>query len=334
MNAPKPGDRISEYLLTDLVGSGTFGYVFRAVHHIWKDRVVAVKVPTHPQYVTALRHEGVTVHGLEHPNIVRALGLDPFADPPYLVMEYVDGCSLRDLIKQHPQGLAIPTLHAVLIGVLSGLEHAHTHGVIHRDLKPENVLIARGGDGSTERVEIADVRITDFGLGQALQSTTHSIMQSGSIMAESGKSISGTLAYMSPEQRDGRDCDAATDLYAVGVMLFEMVSGERPGGTELPGQLRPGLPAWVDEVFARLYARRERRLSSATDVLAAIRAAAVPPLPRERAAARAGSRGLPPVPPAEPRVAARTSRPSASAAAAAGRGDNFCIHCGRASWSR
>jgi serine/threonine protein kinase len=268
MTGPKAGDRISEYVLTELLGAGAFGQVWKAVHHIWKDRVVAVKIPTDSQYVRQLRREGVTLHGLKHRNIVRAIGLDPYGDPPYFVMEYVAGSSLRPLIDGHPQGLPIGAVRAVMMGVLAGLEHAHRAGVVHRDIKPGNILIA--GDGTAESVRAEGVKITDFGLGRATNVTTNSMLQSESLLTEDGHSISGTLAYMSPEQREGGEVDERSDLYSLGVVLFEMVCGERPSGTETPGMIRTGLPAWVDGVFTRLYARRDRRYASASAVLESI----------------------------------------------------------------
>jgi len=312
MTGPKTGDRVSEYILADRLGAGSFGQVFKAVHHIWKDRAVAVKIPMNPQYVANLRHEGVALHGLEHANIVRAIGLDPYADPPYFVMEFVDGCSLREVIQKHSGGMPIPAIFSVLRGVLSGLECAHTRGIIHRDIKPENVLIAGGGDGSTDTIDAGDVKISDFGLGRALHVTTHSIMQSGSLIAEPGKSISGTLAYMSPEQRDGGGEDPRTDLYAVGVMLFEMATGERPSGTETPSVVRSGLPNWIDEVFAKLYARLDRRYTTAREVLDAVEHAATPPV----AGRRVGTARKP------------TSQRCPMCNESIESGDNFCMHCG------
>src|SRR5204862_305371 len=89
---PTQNQRISEYLLDAKVGGGTFGEVWRAKHHVWHDQLVAIKIPTDPQYVRNLQREGAAIHGLVHPNIVRAMGFDPYADPPYLTMEYVPGC--------------------------------------------------------------------------------------------------------------------------------------------------------------------------------------------------------------------------------------------------
>src|ERR1043166_2444746 len=93
------GQRVGEYLLDVKVGGGTFGEVWRAHHHVWVDQLVAIKIPTDTQYLRELQREGVAIHGLVHPNIVRAIGFDPYADPPYLTMEYVPGSSLRPLIS-------------------------------------------------------------------------------------------------------------------------------------------------------------------------------------------------------------------------------------------
>src|SRR5262245_44572053 len=97
---PAVNQRISEYILDQRLGAGTFGEVWRARHHVWADQMVAIKIPTDPQYIRNLQREGAALHGLEHDNIVQARGFDPYADPPYLVMEYVPGMSLRTLIAQ------------------------------------------------------------------------------------------------------------------------------------------------------------------------------------------------------------------------------------------
>ena len=156
MAGPKVGDRISEYLLDELVGNGSFGQVFKAHHHIWKDQIVAVKIPTDSQFVSNLRKEGLTIHGLKHSNIVGALGLDPYADVPYLIMEFVDGCSLRQLIDAYPKGLPIAAAQNILCGILLALEHAHANGVVHRDVKPANILIADGGRKPAEHQLLAE----------------------------------------------------------------------------------------------------------------------------------------------------------------------------------
>ena len=321
MTGPQIGDRISEYVLDEQVGAGSFGQVWKAHHHIWKDTVVAIKIPTDSQFVRNLQKEGVTIHGLRHSNIVRAIGLDPYAAIPYLVMEFVDGRSLRQMIVEYPQGVPVRTAQNIICGILRALQHAHENSVIHRDIKPENILIAGGASKPAEQIAIDDVKVTDFGLGRVGEVTAASILQSGSLLAEDGRSISGTLAYMAPEQRDSGQTDERTDLYATGVVLFEMVCGERPSGSDLPSQVREGLPSWVDPVYSRLYTRRDRRFASASDALRAIEAASVPPVvgPAVRP---------PPAVRPSPAPAGRSAGCEACGAMLQP-GDNFCILCGR-----
>jgi serine/threonine-protein kinase len=272
------GTRISEYILDELLGAGSFGQVWKAHHHIWKEELVAIKVPTDSQFVRNLQKEGITIHGLKHPNIVRAVGLDPYGDVPYLVMEYIDGCSLRKLIEDHPKGLPVRVAQVITVGILQALEHAHEHGVLHRDIKPENILIRAGNSKKVEEIDADDVKVTDFGLGYAGQITAASILESGSLVSEDGRSISGTLAYMAPEQREGGETDGRADLYAVGVVLFEMLCGERPSGSDMPSQVRESLPGWADPVYARLYTRRDRRFADAKEALQMVRPVAPPPV--------------------------------------------------------
>ncbi|MBI4579409.1 MAG: protein kinase, partial [Planctomycetes bacterium] len=130
MNRPQAGDRINNYLLDERVGAGAFSEVFKAHHHVFGD-VVAVKIPTDPQYVRYLQRDGVAIHGLRHPNIVRALDLDPYGDPAYLIMEFVDGPSLRQVIDAHPGGLPVATVLPIMMGILSALEAAHAAGLVH-----------------------------------------------------------------------------------------------------------------------------------------------------------------------------------------------------------
>src|SRR5216110_1005561 len=136
---PTQGQRVGEYILDQKVGGGTFGEVWRAHHHVWVDQLVAIKIPTDSMYLRELQREGVAIHGLVHPNIVRALGFDPYADPPYLTMEYIPGTSLRPLIAA--KSLRPEDAVAIMRQVLAGLNHAHTNNVIHRDIKPENILV-------------------------------------------------------------------------------------------------------------------------------------------------------------------------------------------------
>src|SRR3954471_7410091 len=131
---PSPNQRVGEYVLQDRIAAGTFGEVWRAHHHVWTDQPGAAKIPTDPQYLRNLQREGYAVHGLQHPNIVRAIGFDPYADPAYLTMEYVPGASLRPLIKDGK--LTTDQAIAIMRQVLNGLEYAHNQGLVHRDVKP------------------------------------------------------------------------------------------------------------------------------------------------------------------------------------------------------
>ncbi len=308
-----PGARVSEYILLETVGSGSFGEVWKARHHIWEDQVVAVKVATDAQYVRNLQTEGVTIHGLRHRNIVRAMGLDPYASPPYLVMEFVDGPTLRELIDSNPSGLPVPTVCALLRGILEALKHAHENGVVHRDVKPANVLIASRDALDALRAE--DVRVTDFGLGEAAGVTKSSILASGSLLTEEGKSISGTIAYMAPEQRDGGHVDHCADLYACGIVLFEMLTGQLPQGGDLPGHVRDDVPEWMDALFSRCYTRRDRRFGSAREILEEL----------DNHAPDAEESGDAPPPPPKP----RRSLPRAKLVLnKQGRRDDYCNQCG------
>src|SRR5665213_1907359 len=129
---PNTNQRIGEYVLDEKIAAGTFGEVWRAHHHVWIDQLVAIKIPTNPDYLRNLQREGCAIHGLTHPNIVRAIGFDPYAPTPYLMMEYIPGTSLRPLIQKRT--LTIAESAEIMRQVLAGLGYAHSRGIIHRDI--------------------------------------------------------------------------------------------------------------------------------------------------------------------------------------------------------
>ena len=312
---PTQNQRISEYLLDAKVGGGTFGEVWRARHHVWHDQLVAIKIPTDMQYVRNLQREGAAIHGLVHPNIVRAMGFDPYADPPYLVMEYVPGVSLRSLISE--KSLRVPDAVAIMRQVLAGLSHAHKNGIVHRDIKPENILIHERSKTDGFGAE-GVVKVTDFGLGRAASKTVvGSIVYSQSLGDDAGKEIAGTLDYMAPEQRAGGDVDARADLYACGVVLYEMLTSERPAGTDLPSDLNKNVPKHLDDAFKRSYARLEKRFASADEFARALAAPAPPPLPQ-----------MPPPVPHTPYTGALHGTVCPSCRRPVEANDQFCMHCG------
>ncbi|WP_428938367.1 serine/threonine-protein kinase [Fontivita pretiosa] len=309
---PGANQRISEYVLEQRLGGGTFGEVWRAHHHVWVDQLVAIKIPTDVQYVRNLQHEGSAIHGLVHPNIVRAIGFDPYANPPYLVMEYVPGTSLRPLIAERK--IDIDDVVRIMRQVLAGLAHAHQHGVVHRDIKPENILIHERAHTDGFDAE-GVVKVTDFGLGQAATRTAvGSIAYSASLNDPVARDIAGTLDYMAPEQRSGAEVDRRADIYACGVILYEMLTGERPAGTDLPSDLNRSVPKYLDEAFRRSYARLDKRFESAEQFLVAL----TPPASSASAASFGATLAA--------AATARTLCPSCRRAVDPA--DQFCMHCG------
>ncbi|GIW70685.1 MAG: hypothetical protein KatS3mg102_0227 [Planctomycetota bacterium] len=258
----KRGDRISEYVLDERLGAGGFGVVWRAHHHVFTDRVVAIKVPANAEQARLLRHEGVLADLVRHPGAVEVLGLDPDHDPPYLVLEYVEGESLRERLRARGR---LEADEAVGIGceVLAVLAEAHRRGIVHRDLKPENVLLRRDGR----------VKLADFGLGRLRELEHGELLLSGAFVSEAAGGSSGTLAYMAPEQKQpGRPVDARADVYAFGLVLFEMLTGALPEGREVPSELVAGLDPALDRIFAGCYCRLEARYPDAGAVLRELQA--------------------------------------------------------------
>jgi serine/threonine protein kinase len=318
------GQRVSEYLLDECVGSGAFGEVWRAHHHIWTDQIVAVKIPTNERYVRQLQTEGVAIHSVVHPNVVRPIGLDPFARPPYLIMEFVDGESLRSLIDQHADGLPIRAAVEILRGIIQALSAAHACGVIHGDVKPANILVEMH-DGIDE-LSAEMVKVTDFGLLRTDKSFVDEMIQSVSLLTDEAARLAGTLAYMSPEQREGRPIDARSDLFSCGIVLFEMLSGQRPQGGDLPSQLRSEVPVWLDQVFSRCYTHYDRRYASAEEVLEAIDTNTQPAMPPPIPPSAPG----PPPPPAPATARWPLGKLLCPACGQPARDDdNFCINCGQ-----
>ena len=318
-----PNQRISEYIHEEKIGGGAFGEVWRARHHVWADQFVAVKIPTDPGYVRHLQQEGAAIHGLIHPNIVRAMGFDPYGDPPYLTMEYVPGVSLRPLIKD--KKLSPNDAIAIMRQVLAGLKYAHERGLVHRDLKPENILVHERAMRDGFGVE-GVIKVAGFGLGKAAAASSaaaiNSIAYSGSMNSDAGREIAGTLEYMAPEQRGGGAIDGRADLYACGVVLYEMLTGEKPAGTEVPSDLNPASPKLLDEVFRRSYARLEKRYASADEFANALASAGPPPLPKSApGVAVPGIQVKPAVNRGAGAACPQCHKPVDA-------NDQFCMHCG------
>ncbi len=252
------GQRLgAEWELQEPLGRGGFGEVWRARHLVFEDRFCAAKIPLDPKCREILRREGIIQHRLEHPHIVKALGLSLVHEPPYFLLELMDGGSLRTAFAKGP--LAPRRAWELLWPVLEALEHAHAHGVVHRDVKPENVLLDKHGVP----------KLTDFGLGRASRELEGVLLSRSFLVSEQGAAAAGTLEYMAPEQRKGREPDPRADIYSFGVILYEALTGERPVGRfPPPSDVRPELPRVFDKVVKRALAPEpERRYAAAAELM-------------------------------------------------------------------
>ncbi len=267
--------RLGKYVISGILGKGAMGTVYDA-HDPIIDRRVAIKTLTLPdagdtetqEELARFKREAQAAGRLTHPNIVGVFDYGETAKLAYIVMEFVDGPSLKSLLDKNER---FPTGETVRImeALLAGLQFSHERGVVHRDIKPANVMLTLDGQ----------VKIADFGIARIESS---SMTQAGTIM--------GTPAYMSPEQFMGQTVDARTDIYSSGVLLYQMLTGERPFEGSMtaimhkvlnvapprPSELSVTVPQPLDGVVARAMAKRpEQRYATAAEFAQALRAAAL-----------------------------------------------------------
>ena len=288
----EPFDRVAQvlagYRVEQLIGFGAMGTIW-AVRHVERGEVAVAKVSesdlvdiTDSLGRERFLREAVVLASVRHPNVVSLFEVgQTSAGEPFLIMERLVGEPLDELLSRHALG-AEPArsgvTRAIAIGaeLLAGLEAVHAAGVLHRDVKPENVFLARI-EGRTV------VKLLDFGLSRGLHWRAGKITRAGRAV--------GTPGYMSPEQARGRrDLDPRTDLYSVGVVLYEMLAGRRPfeglsptdvmirACTESPvplAELRPDLPPALAALVMRAFrCEREERFASAAEMRAALEACA------------------------------------------------------------
>ncbi len=253
------------YRKLEKLGEGGFGAVWKAEAVVPPAGFVALKIPTCTEGVDRLRHEASVMRGLCHAHIVKVLDWDEREDPPCLVLEYVDGLNLRQAMQR--DGI-LPPRRAIRIvtQLCAALAFAHDRRILHHDLKPENVLLE---SGPGRRAKLAD-----FGLGVRVDGASSRIAVSG---PQRSAGAAGTPYYMAPEQRTpGRPLDARADVYSLGVVLYEALTGELPVGMSLPSELNPVVSRFLDEICKRSLALdRDRRYPSvralAADLLLARR---------------------------------------------------------------
>jgi eukaryotic-like serine/threonine-protein kinase len=268
-------ETLGKYEIKRTLGKGAMGVVYEGWDPIIARRVAikTVRVPDtqdDPETEEALarfRREAQAAGRLTHPNIVGVFDYGEVGDIAYIVMEYVDGPSVKSLVDKQER-FAIADTMRIMTDLLTGLQFSHARGVVHRDIKPANIMLTMEGQG----------KIADFGIARIESS---SMTQAGTVL--------GTPAYMSPEQFMGQVVDARTDIYSSGVLLYQLLTGERPfeGGMSaimhkalntdppLPSQISVTCPQAFDGVVRKAMAKRpEDRFQSATEFLEALQAAA------------------------------------------------------------
>jgi predicted Ser/Thr protein kinase len=263
------GEVLSDrYELEELVGSGGMSSVYRA-HDRLLERTVALKVLherflTDEEHVERFKHEARAVAQLSHPNIVTVIDRGERDGHQFIVFEYVDGENLKELVIRDAP-LAAGDAVRLVLQIARALAFAHEHGLVHRDVKPQNVLLPEDGE----------VKVTDFGIARSLD-VQGGITQTGTVM--------GTSDYIAPEQARGAKATAQTDVYALGIVLYELLTGEVPFSGDnfvavamqhinepVPSvrELRPDVSPRLDAAVRRALAKSPRDRFPSMDAFAA-----------------------------------------------------------------
>ena len=270
------GTRLGNFEILGTLGAGGMGVVYRARDTKLR-REVALKIlpdmfASDPERLDRFQREAQAVAALNHPNVVTIYSVEEVDGLHFLTMELIDGKTLIDLLR--PGGLPLDGLLKLALPLADAISAAHQRSIVHRDLKPGNVML--NADGR--------VKVLDFGLAKLRQesqkSRETSVVTTGPFTAP--QSVLGTAAYMSPEQAEGKPVDARSDIFSLGVMLYEMATGTRPFHGDSPlailssilrdapaplAQLRPGLPPDLDRIVRRCLAKEPgRRFQTALDV--------------------------------------------------------------------
>jgi serine/threonine-protein kinase len=270
------GQKLSHYRLVDKIGEGGMGVVWKAFD-TRLDRDVAVKllpeqVEEDLDWLARLAREARAVASLNHPNIVTIHSLEEDEGRRFLVMELVSGRTLREIIRELEGGLSLDRLFDLSIQMVDAVRAAHERGVIHRDLKPGNIMV--DGDGRLKVLDFGMAKPPRTPLGKEIDSRAQTLSATGR--------LEGTLAYMSPEQVRAESTDQRSDLFSLGVVLYEMATGRRPFAGDTPAELiaavlrdeappvteeRSDLPRQLERIVCHALEKEpERRFQTALDM--------------------------------------------------------------------
>jgi serine/threonine-protein kinase len=300
-----PGENIGPYRIIEQLGSGGMATVYKAYHPAL-DRYVAIKImhpafKADPQFFERFQREARVVAKLEHPNIIPIYDFNEHQGEPYLVMRFVEGDTLKPRMESGPLSSA-EILHLTR-PVCQALAYAHQQGVLHRDIKPSNIMLSSNGD----------IFLTDFGLARMVQAGESTLSQDMMI---------GTPQYISPEQAQGlRELDGRTDVYSLGVVLFEMLTGQVPFTADtpfatvhdhiftplpLPTTLNPDLNPAVERMLLKALAKEPAdRFETVDELLEGLEASLGPEIAAPSAAAETAPS---PAPSAETKISQPKSR--------------------------
>ncbi|MFA6204109.1 MAG: serine/threonine-protein kinase [Gallionella sp.] len=265
--------QLGRYEVLSELGQGAMGVVYRARDPLI-DRIVAIKTinlglaqEEKDEYEGRFYQEARAAGRLNHPNIVTIYDVGKSGDIAYIAMEFLEGCELRDLMRDNGM-LPVDQVLDIVAQVAAGLAYAHEHEIVHRDIKPSNIMVIRDGH----------VKITDFGIAR---------MASSAVRTQTGM-VLGSPKYMSPEQVLGKTLDQRSDIFSLGVMLYEMLTGESPFMGEnvnaimfqtlnsvpvAPGKLNPRVPDMLNFIVAKALAKElDDRYQNAKDFATDLRA--------------------------------------------------------------
>jgi serine/threonine-protein kinase len=289
--------QLGRYLIDSEIGRGAMGVVYKATDSVLQ-RTVAVKTVNMAlerdqadRYEARFYQEARAAGGLNHPNIVTVYDAGKAGDVVYMAMEYIQGVELRTLFTEG-QAMGVNLALSIAAQVAEGLGYAHKNGVVHRDIKPANIMVVANGP----------VKITDFGIAR---------MRASADLTETGVML-GSPKYMSPEQVIGKRADHRSDIFSLGVILYEMLTGKAPFSGEnitalmyqitnfapaAPSTANPAVPEMLDFILAKMLAKSlEERYPDASDLARDLRecerSLAQPPAGTQPVAPSAGPAGL------------------------------------------